>query len=68
VLQEIDDELTIWGRTFRKRYGTPPELLTGSAGGSADDNDSDESADEAYEGPDEQWNDETKESESEATE
>jgi hypothetical protein len=61
LLQGIDDELTIWSRTFRKRHGTLPEpQADGAPDGVLDESDSDDAADDAYTASYDGW-DEAKE-------
>ena len=48
-------ELTIWGRTFRKRHGTPPEPLAGDAPDEMLDDDDSDDTDEAYSASYEGW-------------
>jgi hypothetical protein len=58
IIKEVDDELTIWGRTFRKRHGTPPEPQTADGlNGELEDAHSDDHADEAYTASYEDWDD-----------
>ena len=56
IIQDIDDELTIWGRTFRKRHGTPPEPpADGEPEEVLEDGDSEEVVDDAYRASYEGW-------------
>ena len=56
TIQEIDDDLTMWGRTFRKRHGTPPEpQADGEPDDTIEDGDSEEGVDNAYEATYDGW-------------
>jgi hypothetical protein len=50
ILDRIDDELNIWGRLFRRRFGTTPEPAVRDADGleSADESTEEETADEEW--------------------
>jgi hypothetical protein len=65
IIQDIDDELTIWGRTFRKRHGTPPEpQADGEPDEVLEDGDAQEGVDHAYDSSYEVWDDGKKDDES----
>jgi hypothetical protein len=68
VLKGVDDELTIWGRTFRKRHGTPPEPQGGdSLDGLLNDGDMGEVADDTYDASYDGWDDAEKSDRDEVT-
>jgi hypothetical protein len=49
IIQDVDDDLTMWGRTFRKRHGTPPEPQTdGEPDDILEDGNSEEGVEDAY--------------------
>jgi hypothetical protein len=63
ILKGIDDELTIWGRTFSKRHGTPPEPQADELD-EVDGQGPGDEADEAYDSSYEVWDDGKKNDES----